>query len=312
MRQGDRNAALAVCSAGAVERLIQMRELSNIAVIGDCAALSGDLELARRVVSVLAPHADICSHAGLYGMSWNGPVALTLGRLYRLLGEEDEAAAAFQTARSVATRLGATQLFAVIDAEAAGHDDPKPAPAPGTSAPVTGPADPIPVLVADGEIYRLAFRGRQVLLQPTRGMEWLERLIAEPGREWHVLDLAGDPEAPRDPTDSGPLLDRQARDAYRRRLEAIPGELEEADGRRDEAMRDRLLEEQTLLQRELGRAFGLGGRDRPAGKAAERARVNVTRRLRDAIRRISEQHPEAGNYLDKTVKTGRYCSFNPV
>ncbi|MGH7896102.1 MAG: hypothetical protein ACREQL_15630, partial [Candidatus Binatia bacterium] len=48
-----------------------------------------------------------------------------------------------------------------------------------------------------------------------------------------------------------------------------------------------------------------------AGSAlvVERARVNVTRRIRDAIDRIAEAHPELGTHLDRTIRTGARCSY---
>ena len=42
--------------------------------------------------------------------------------------------------------------------------------------------------------------------------------------------------------------------------------------------------------REMARAVGLGGRDRRAGSAAERARLNVTRAIKSALQKISEHN----------------------
>jgi hypothetical protein len=55
----------------------------------------------------------------------------------------------------------------------------------------------------------------------------------------------------------------------------------------------------------------LGGRARRAGAAAERARVNVQRRIRGAIKRIGESLPELAAYLDRAVRTGTFCSYEP-
>ena len=52
------------------------------------------------------------------------------------------------------------------------------------------------------------------------------------------------------------------------------------------------------LLRELKRAVGLGGRDRPTGSDAERARINVVRSLRRAIAAIAVQAPLLGAHLD--------------
>ena len=44
---------------------------------------------------------------------------------------------------------------------------------------------------------------------------------------------------------------------------------------------------------------------------AERARKAVTARIRDAIRRIGAAHPDLGAHLDRTVRTGTTCRYDP-
>ncbi|MFP5375927.1 MAG: hypothetical protein ACLGIO_03975, partial [Acidimicrobiia bacterium] len=75
-----------------------------------------------------------------------------------------------------------------------------------------------------------------------------------------------------------------------------------------EALQDEL----DALVAHLARAFGLGGRGRPAASAAERARVNVTRALRTAAARLAEALPEAGPALDRGIRTGTYCAYEPA
>jgi hypothetical protein len=43
--------------------------------------------------------------------------------------------------------------------------------------------------------------------------------------------------------------------------------------------------------------------------AAERARVRVTRRIRDGIDRIARAHPELGAHLAQTIRTGVLCAY---
>jgi hypothetical protein len=57
---------------------------------------------------------------------------------------------------------------------------------------------------------------------------------------------------------------------------------------------------------------GLGGRDRPARSAAERARVNTTRAIRAAIHRIEECDASLGRHLDRAVRTGTFCVYDPA
>jgi non-specific serine/threonine protein kinase len=56
---------------------------------------------------------------------------------------------------------------------------------------------------------------------------------------------------------------------------------------------------------------GLGGRDRTAASAAERARVNVTKAIKAALRRIKEHDPSLSHLLASSIRTGAFCSFDP-
>lgn len=50
---------------------------------------------------------------------------------------------------------------------------------------------------------------------------------------------------------------------------------------------------------------------RRAGGSAERARSAVTRRIREAIRRVTDVHPTLGAHLRRAVRTGRWCAYEP-
>ncbi|MBC8071920.1 MAG: hypothetical protein IAG13_26570, partial [Deltaproteobacteria bacterium] len=59
------------------------------------------------------------------------------------------------------------------------------------------------------------------------------------------------------------------------------------------------------------RGVGLGGRLRRAGSSSERARINVQRRLKDVVRRVTSVHAELGRHLERALRTGTYCSYEP-
>ena len=86
---------------------------------------------------------------------------------------------------------------------------------------------------------------------------------------------------------------------------------EEAERWNDRGRAERAREELDAIEAELRSSLGLGGRARRSSSAAERARVNVQRRLKDAIRRIGEQSPALARHLDWAVKTGTFCSYEP-
>jgi tetratricopeptide (TPR) repeat protein len=177
----------------------------------------------------------------------------------------------------------------------------------------------------EGQYWSLTFDGRTVRVRNLKGLRYLALLLAQPGQEFHVLDLvtieSGGPTGPgadgaqglsfRTRSDAGEMLDAQARAAYRRRLAEIDEDLEEARGSADAEREEQALAERDFLIRELARAFGLGTRSRVAGSTSERARAAVTRAIRQAIVRLHEHHPRLGEHLDQTIQTGTHCSYRP-
>lgn len=174
----------------------------------------------------------------------------------------------------------------------------------------------------DGEYFTIAFHGPPFRMRDSKGLRYLARLLASPDREIHVLDLVGtggaanaakSGEVPSSlaHSDAGELVDAEATKAYRRRIADLRDDLLEAEEFNDDARATRARDEIEFLTRELAAGMGLGGRHRRAASTAERARVNVTRAIRLAIRNIARTNPDLARYLDTTVKTGTYCSYRP-
>jgi tetratricopeptide (TPR) repeat protein len=183
----------------------------------------------------------------------------------------------------------------------------------------------VDVIRREGDFWSVTFDGRTVHVRDVKGMHYLARLLVEPGRELHVLDLvaaesgpgvhvratAHDGEAHGGPGDAGEILDARAKDAYRRRLAEIDDDIDEARANVDTGRLMQAEAERDVLVQELARAFGLHGRERRAASTSERARVGVTRALRHAIARIAEHHRPLGEHLARTVRTGTYCAYVP-
>jgi hypothetical protein len=111
--------------------------------------------------------------------------------------------------------------------------------------------------------------------------------------------------------DTGEVIDAQARAAYRDRLRELEEAAAEADAAADTGRSARIAAERDALVEALTQAYGLGGRFRRAGSDAERARTAVTARVKDAIRRIGEAHPDLGRHLARSVRTGTFCVYDP-
>lgn len=171
--------------------------------------------------------------------------------------------------------------------------------------------------VREGDHWRVVFDGRRTTVRDSKGMHHLARLFAAPGREFHVLDLVAadsdDPAAGRlsRAGDLGPLLDDRAKQMYRRRSAEIDADIEEARADNDVGRQEQAGFEREFLINELARAVGLGGRDRHAGVASERARAAVTQAVRKAIGRLRDACPALGDHLDRTISTGTYCAYAP-
>jgi hypothetical protein len=162
----------------------------------------------------------------------------------------------------------------------------------------------------EGEYWTLSGFGEVCRIRDGRGIAMLAELVRQPGRELHVLELSGSAE-PVDGGDAGELIDQEARDAYAKRLRDLNEELSEAEGWNDTGRRERLESEIAHLEQEIARATGLGGRERRAGSAVERARINVRRRLSLVMERIQGTAPALGKHFEASVRTGAYCSYDP-
>ena len=111
-------------------------------------------------------------------------------------------------------------------------------------------------------------------------------------------------------SDPGPMLDAEAKESYRQRLAEIEDELAQATSWHDDERAARLAGERDLIAGELGRAVGLGQRDRSFASPEERARVSVTKAIKTAIRLIDQHSPELAAHLDASIQTGRFCAYS--
>jgi DNA-binding PadR family transcriptional regulator len=182
---------------------------------------------------------------------------------------------------------------------------------------------PRATFLREGEYWSIAFSGDAFRLRDSKGLRHLSVLLAAPGREFHSLELVvtaqgharpeghGPAEFSTGTGDAGEILDERAKTEYRYRLRDLESELDEADNWNDSERAARLRGEIDFLARELGAAVGLGGRDRRAASAAERARVNVTRAIGAALERITEHSPTLGRHLRVTIRTGTFCAYQP-
>lgn len=168
----------------------------------------------------------------------------------------------------------------------------------------------------DRHEWTVEHAGRSFRLKDVRGLGMLAQLVDHCGREIHALDLASERDSDDaggaiDRGDAGEVIDLRARNAYKARIADLRDELAEAESWRDTARATRLRGELDALTQQIAAAVGLGGRERRSGSAAERARVTVQRRIREAIKKIADQDAALGRHLGWAVRTGAFCAYEP-
>jgi tetratricopeptide (TPR) repeat protein len=325
-------------AAGAIERAHSAaEELTRVAAAFESKALMASAVLAHGQVRLAA--GDTAGARGEFDAAvhrWaeiGAPYETALGRMglahaHRAEGNEGHAILEFRAAYRAFERIGAASQAARAAAaigERPGDENCVPTlltrPT-GASPPQRATDD---VFRREGDYWLVVFEGHLIRLRDMRGVRYLARLLASPGRDFHVVDLAGLEQGGfadvnhgtasgmqvGHPGDAGEMLDARAKEAYRRRLTEIDADLEEARALGDAARVAQATTERDFLARELSRAVGLGGRDRRVGSAAERARASVTRAVRHAMGRIRVQHPPLGAHLERTIRTGTYCTYRP-
>jgi tetratricopeptide (TPR) repeat protein len=342
LQLGDREAAAAEVTAySRVTRLVPP-DSAMLGSFGQVVAFAGSTELREAMLEQLAPLAGREIHTAPVPCSYEGPVARVLGLLeaslgrhdaalarfepalarcrahgfrpwvarlalelgtsLRALGRETEARAAFEEARSLASTLGMKRIEARA-ARALGSLEAPAQIAPGEPATLE--------LIHEGEVWSVRWPPYVARVRDSRGVQLLAKLVAAPGERLHALALVGEGDAFLPESDAGEALDRKAVSAYRARLSEIDDELARAEAGAEAPREKKLRRERQMLVAEISRAVGLGGRLRKVGSATERARINATRRLKDAISRIAEASPELGRHLERVIRTGTYCVYQP-
>jgi tetratricopeptide (TPR) repeat protein len=315
--------------------------LPTVSMLGELCALLGDDVRARRIYELLAPFEG--RNVVSIGSAYLGPVARYLGLLAMTTGSHERALGHLETARSAAARMGARPMAVLTaldaaetlarrgapgDAERAtglvqgvAHEAERLgmrhavlraaelrarlAPADAGARPVHAPRAAAPEapdralarLRREHDVWTLDYEGRRVCLQDAKGLRHLAALLASPRTPIPAVVLAAS-RAGR----ASAATDLVAR---RARADELREELAEARSFNDPERVRRAGAELEALAAELTSA------DAAKGPLAERARVNVTRAIRAALRRIAEHEPELGRLLQASIRTGSACAYLP-
>jgi tetratricopeptide (TPR) repeat protein len=270
--------------------------LPESAQLAEAAALVGAREEAEVLYRQLRPYSDLFCVEGI-GAAVTGSVAWYLALLAGFLGHDADARAYQLQAGAAHRRIGLVGNPPMLAPPGPAEDVPSPV---GSPAPAS--------LVREGDTWTASYAGRTVRLRDSKGLRDIAVLLTRPEQDVHCLELMGASDVGAEP---GPALDAQARRAYERRIRELQEEIDDAGTANDPIRGERAEVELDALVQQLAEAFGLSGRERATGSAAERARSAVGWRVRAAVRHAAELHPELGRHWKNAVRTGTWCSYRP-
>lgn len=269
----------------------------SMVIVAEAVAAAGTTaqreEMYRRLIPLAGHHVITGGCA-----SYSGAFDHYLGLLAEALGQPSRAAAHFTDAAGMHERLGAPAWCELSrrhrDLVASTGQDKSAA---------------RPVLRSAGDTWHLTYLGQDAHLPDLKGLHDLATLLAQPGQPVHVMQLLTGYQVA--PSGADPILDEQARVAYRKRIGELDILIDDADASNDLYRAERARLERDALVREIAAATGLGGRYRHLGDDSERARKTVTSRIRDVISRIRPRHPRLAEHLAASVTTGTWCCYTP-
>lgn len=265
----------------------------TVHLVLEVAIAAEDRELIRTAVDLLAPYAGrAVVNAG--AVMFHGTTDDTLARGLLRLGRTDEANEFRERALATYRRIGAQWWRDRLLAAA-----------------------PPPAEMPRGTHFRPGSDGIWLVgvdatpVAALRGFGYLHRLLLHEGRSFSALELVGGGTPVVEESGLGETVDRQALEAYRRRLRDLDAEITEAEDWADQARLASAHDEREALLAEIGRATGLGGRPRTGGSSQERARVAVRKAISTAIVRTADVDPALAQHLRLSVRTGLHCAYEP-
>lgn len=156
-------------------------------------------------------------------------------------------------------------------------------------------------------LWTFDFGGRQVQIPELKGFYDIERLLSAPEQSWHCTELMGTEVLEKGET----VFDDRAKKEYQQRILDLQEELDEAGEFSQSNRVASLQQEYDQLLDHLTKSVGKGGKVRKASGSIEKARTAVTWRIRNAIKKIAEVHPQLGKHFEVSIKTGLFCTYSP-
>jgi hypothetical protein len=161
----------------------------------------------------------------------------------------------------------------------------------------------------EGRAWLITAGDRRALVPDSVGVRYLTQLLGRIGVAIPSIELASDHALVHRAGGDDLVLDADAKVAYRRRIDELRSEVDDAEACADLERASLARVELDRFIEELARSTGLAGRSRAFPHNAERARVSVHKAIKRAVRTITEIDPALGREVGARVLTGTTCVF---
>jgi len=146
------------------------------------------------------------------------------------------------------------------------------------------------------------------------GAFYIQRLLMFPHKEIHVTillaEVAGDDQL-RVTMDGQEVIDQQARQDYKQRLEELAADRYEAESNEDESWLERIDRETDQIADMLIKSTGLGGKTRKMGDNVQNIRRRVAKTIKEVIEKNNENDPQLARHLTNSIHTNIDMCYRP-
>lgn len=160
----------------------------------------------------------------------------------------------------------------------------------------------------------IRFGGRPVTAGNLKGLVYIHYLLENPDRDIPVVEMLanimGD-ERVRAVGNSGPVIDEASFQQYRKVLQDLQEEMDEARHLKDNAQVERIRKEMNTLATTVLKSRGLGGRKRNLADDVDKIRSATTLAIRRAIEKIQKNSSPCGEHLNDRIDTGATMRYRP-
>ena len=185
------------------------------------------------------------------------------------------------------------------------------------------------------DVWSISFNDKMISISDQKGIHYIKVLLLKPRESFTIQDL----HLLVNPTfseveinvqefmtmddednagfsigglgNAGTAFDEKTKKQLKSRLSTLDEQIEDAQQKGDEEKYSKLEGDRDKIIIYLSSGQGKGGRTRILGSTDEKIRKSISNSINRAVKHISQYHPELGQHLKHSIRTGSTCSYIP-